>query len=43
MHIIATLESTELSTDPYGMLDDCTRMNLVRLNKGELVIWHPIK
>jgi hypothetical protein len=41
MHIIAKLGSSELSTEPYRMLDENTRMNIVRLNKGELVMVHP--
>jgi DNA helicase HerA-like ATPase len=41
MHIIAKLGSSELSTEPYRMLDESTRMNIVRLNKGELVMVHP--
>ena len=32
---------SELSTEPYSMLDESTKMNIVRLNKGELVMVHP--
>jgi hypothetical protein len=41
MHIIAKLGASELSTEPYSMLDESTKMNIVRLNKGELVMVHP--
>ena len=41
LHIIAKLGMTELSTPPYAMLDASTRANIVRLNKGELVMVHP--
>jgi hypothetical protein len=41
MHIIAKLGCSELSSEPYKMLDESTRMNIVRLNKGELVMVHP--
>jgi DNA helicase HerA-like ATPase len=36
MHVIAKLGASELSTSP-----DSTKMNIVRLNKGELVMVHP--
>jgi uncharacterized protein len=41
MHVIAKLGASELSTSPYSMLDDSTKMNIVRLNRGELVMVHP--
>jgi uncharacterized protein len=41
MHIVAKLGMSELSTPPYSMLDDSTKMNIARLNKGELVMVHP--
>ena len=41
MHIIAKLGMSELSTLPYSMIDETTRANIVRLNKGELVMVHP--
>jgi hypothetical protein len=41
MHIIAKLGSSELSSEPYKMLDESTKSSIVRLNKGELVMVHP--
>jgi hypothetical protein len=41
LHIIAKLGMSELAQPPYSMLDDSTKMNIVRLNKGELVMVHP--
>jgi uncharacterized protein len=41
LHIIAKLGISELSTQPYYMLDESTKKNIVRLNKGELVMVHP--
>jgi DNA helicase HerA-like ATPase len=41
MHIIAKLGMSELSTLPYTMIDETTKANIVRLNKGELVMVHP--
>jgi hypothetical protein len=41
MHIIAKLGMSELSTLPYSMIDETTKANIVRLNKGELVMVHP--
>ena len=40
MHIIAKVGLSELSTAPYNMIDVSTKMNIVRLNRGELVIIH---
>jgi uncharacterized protein len=40
LHITAKLGLSELSTDPYSMLDESTKKNIVRLNKGELVMIH---
>jgi uncharacterized protein len=40
MHIIAKMGLSELSTAPYSMIDESTKMNIVRLNKGELVLIH---
>ncbi|AFU59622.1 hypothetical protein Ngar_c27010 [Candidatus Nitrososphaera gargensis Ga9.2] len=40
MHIMAKLGQSELATQPYSMLDESTKMNIVRLNRGELVIVH---
>jgi uncharacterized protein len=31
----------ELSTKPYDMIDDSTKMNIARLNKGEIVMVQP--
>lgn len=41
LHITAKLGLSELSTEPYSMLDESTKMNIVRLNRGELVMIHP--
>jgi uncharacterized protein len=41
MHIIAKLGMSELSTEPYLMIDESTKANIVRLNRGELVMVHP--
>jgi uncharacterized protein len=40
LHITAKLGLSELSTAPYSMLDESTKKNIVRLNKGELVMIH---
>jgi uncharacterized protein len=40
LHITAKLGLSELYTEPYAMLDESTKMNIVRLNKGELVLIH---
>jgi hypothetical protein len=40
LHITAKLGLSELSTEPYSMLDESTKMNIVRLNIGELVMIH---
>ena len=40
LHITAKLGLSELSTEPYSMLDESTKMNIARLNKGELVMIH---
>ena len=40
LHITVKLGLSELSTAPYLMLDESTRKNIVRLNKGELVMIH---
>ncbi|MGA9840933.1 MAG: hypothetical protein WBQ25_01315, partial [Nitrososphaeraceae archaeon] len=39
-HILAKVGSSELSTPFYNMMDDNTKTNIIRLNKGELVIIH---
>ncbi len=41
LQITAKLGLSELSTEPYSMLYESTKMNIVRLNKGELVMVHP--
>src|SRR5918995_96749 len=41
MHIIAKLGVSELSASPYLMIDESTKANITRLNKGELVMVHP--
>jgi DNA helicase HerA-like ATPase len=41
LHVTAKLGLSELSTDPYSMLDESTKQNILRLNKGELVMIHP--
>jgi uncharacterized protein len=40
MHIFAKLGFSELSSTAYNMIDETTRMNIVRLNKGEIVMVH---
>jgi DNA helicase HerA-like ATPase len=40
-HIIAKLGLLELGTFPYSSIDKHTKLNIVRLNKGELVLVHP--
>jgi len=39
-HILAKVGSSELSNPFYNIMDVNTKMNIVRLNKGELVIIH---
>jgi DNA helicase HerA-like ATPase len=41
MRIIAKLGMSELSTPHYSMIDESTKANIARLNKGELVMVHP--
>jgi DNA helicase HerA-like ATPase len=41
LHITAKLGSSELSTKPYDMIDQSTKMNISRLNKGEMVMIQP--
>jgi uncharacterized protein len=40
MHITAKVGLSELSSMPYNIIDQSTKMNIVRLNKGELVMVH---
>jgi hypothetical protein len=41
LHITAKLGSSELSTKPYDMIDKSTKLNISRLNKGEMVMIQP--
>jgi DNA helicase HerA-like ATPase len=41
LHITGKLGISELSKEPYSMLDEGTKNNIVRLNKGELIMIHP--
>jgi hypothetical protein len=41
LHVIAKLGLSELSAQPYSMLDESTKRNITRLNRGELVMIHP--
>jgi DNA helicase HerA-like ATPase len=42
LHITAKLGLSELTKLPYSdLIDDSTRANIVRLNKGEMVMIHP--
>ena len=40
LHITAKVGLSELSSMPYNIFDQSTKMNIVRLNKGELVMVH---
>jgi hypothetical protein len=40
MHIIAKGGVSELSTNTYTNINKSTKMNIVRLNKGELIMIH---
>ena len=41
LHVTAKVRRSELSKDPYSIIDEITKTNIVRLNKGELVMIHP--
>src|SRR5918996_1781938 len=41
LHITAKLGTSELSTKPYNMIDKSTKLNIARLNKGEMVMIQP--
>jgi uncharacterized protein len=41
LHVTAKLGLSELSTKPYDMIDKSTKMNIARLNKGEMVMIQP--
>jgi DNA helicase HerA-like ATPase len=40
LHLTGKVGISELSTEPYSMIDESTKNNIVRLNKGELVMIH---
>jgi hypothetical protein len=40
LQITAKVGLSELSSTPYNIIDKDTKMNIVRLNKGELVMIH---
>lgn len=40
LHVTAKLGLSELSSPAYSMLDESTKRNIARLNKGELVMIH---
>jgi DNA helicase HerA-like ATPase len=40
LHITAKLGLSELSTQHYSMLDESTKKNITRLNRGELIMIH---
>lgn len=40
-HVFAKLGSTELAGPAYDMIDASVKRNIVRLNKGEVVLAHP--
>jgi|SRR5215217_4167873 hypothetical protein len=40
LHITAKVGLSELSSMPYNIIDQSTKMNIARLNKGELVMVH---
>ena len=41
LHVTAKVGRSELSMEPYSIIDEITKTNIVRLNKGELVMIHP--
>lgn len=41
-HVIGRTGASELASTPYSFLDRQTKMNITRLNKGELVLVHAI-
>ena len=41
LHVTAKVGRSELSKEPYSIIDEITKTNIVRLNKGELVMIHP--
>ena len=40
MHIIGKVGLSELSNRPYDIIDQNTKMNIARLNRGELILIH---
>jgi hypothetical protein len=40
MHITGKVGLSELSNRPYDIIDQNTKMNIVRLNRGELIMIH---
>jgi uncharacterized protein len=40
MHITGKVGLSELSNRPYDIMDENTKMNIVRLNRGELIMVH---
>jgi uncharacterized protein len=40
LHIIAKQGLPELASEPYSMIDESTKNNIAKLNKGELVMIH---
>jgi len=40
MHITGKVGLSELSNRPYDIIDENTKMNIVRLNRGELIMVH---
>ncbi|HSF00736.1 MAG TPA: hypothetical protein VLA48_07565 [Nitrososphaeraceae archaeon] len=41
LHVTAKVGRSELSREPYSIIDEITKTNIVRLNKGEMVMVHP--
>ena len=41
LHVTAKVGLSGLATAPYDGIDEYTKFNIVRLNKGELVLVHP--
>ena len=40
LHVTAKVGRSELSKEPYSIIDETTKTNIVRLNKGEMVMVH---
>ncbi len=41
LHVTAKVGRSELSKELYSLIDETTKTNIVRLNKGKLVMVHP--